>query len=176
MSTHNRQVEHVHGTLMGKACAMRSACDMPPNHWDKFIITVCYLINRTPVKSQNGHTLYERWYGTKPDLFHLQEISCRAFVLIQNSHNPKVFDWSIECVLIGYSQDLKAYHLFHHPSKKILVSYHISFIESHQDTNPSCPHATPSSSHTGPLTIQWLKKSVSMFACFSLKSIAPNPI
>ena len=107
------------------------------------------------VKFQNGHTPYEHWHGTKPDLSHLHEIGCRAFGLIQNSHNPKVFDQSIECVLIGYSQDSKAYCLFHHPSKKILVSYHVSFIESHQDTNPPRPHATLSSPPTtaDPLTI-----------------------
>ena len=135
--------------------AMRSTCDMPPNRWDEFIVTVCYLTNRTPIKSQNSHTPYECWYSTKPDLSHLHEIGCQAFVLIQNFHNSKVFDWSIECVLIGYSQDSKAYHLFHRPSKKILVSYHVSFFESHQDSNPPRPHATPSSPPTtaNPLTI-----------------------
>ena len=52
MSAHNRRVERVHRTLMGKARAMRSTCDMPPNHWDEFIVTACYLTNCTPVKSQ----------------------------------------------------------------------------------------------------------------------------
>ena len=41
-------------------------------------------------------------------------------------------------MLIGYSPDSKAYHLFHWKTGKVITSYHMSFIESHQDTNP--PH------------------------------------
>jgi hypothetical protein len=72
-------------------------------------LTACYLSNRTPVTSQDGHTPFEHWTDQKPDLSHLREIGCRAFVLVQNQHNPKVYSRSIECVLIGYSLDSKAY-------------------------------------------------------------------
>lgn len=139
-SAQNGRVEHLHRTLMGKARAMRSACDIPVNRWDEFILTVCYLSNRTPISSQAGHTPYERWHGVKPDLSHLREISCRAFVLIQNHHNPKVYDCSVECILIGYSLNAKAYRCYHRASHKVFVSYHVSFIESHTSTNaPLCP-------------------------------------
>lgn len=134
-SAQNGRVERLHRTLMGKARAMRSACGVPVNRWDEFVLTACYLSNRTPVSSQAGHTPYERWHGTKPDLSHLREIGCRAFVLIQNHHNPKVYDRSVECVLIGYSLDSKAYHCYHRASHKVFVSYHVSFIESHTSTN-----------------------------------------
>jgi hypothetical protein len=130
-SAQNGHVERLHRTLMGKAHAMRSACDVPVNRWDEFVLTACYLSNRTPVSSQAGHTPYERWFDHKPDLSHLREIGCRAFVLIQAQHNPKVFNRSVECVLIGYSLDSKAYRCYHCASHKVFVSYHVSFIESH---------------------------------------------
>lgn len=88
---------------------MRSACNVPLNHWDEFMVTACYLSNRTPVVSQSGHTPFKRWYDRKPDLSHLREIGCCVFVLIQNHHNPKIYNRSVECVLIGYSLDSKAY-------------------------------------------------------------------
>jgi len=91
-SAQNSRVERLHHTLMGKARAMRSTCGVPVNCWDEFVLTTCYLTNQTPSTSQVGHTPYERWFSSKPDLSHLREIGCRAFVLIQNRHNPKVLD------------------------------------------------------------------------------------
>lgn len=127
-------VERVHRTLMGKARAMRSDTPVPVNCWDEFILTTCYLTNCTPVKSQQGHTPYEQWFGCLPDLSHPHEIGCRVFVLVQNHHNPKVFDHSIECVLIGYFPDSKSYCCYHHPSGKVFTSFHVSFSLSR--TNP----------------------------------------
>jgi hypothetical protein len=139
---------------MGKVCAMQSTCDLPLNRWDEFIVTTCYLMNRTPVKSQNGHTSYEWWYGTKPDLSHLHEIGCHTFTLIQNTHNPKVYDHSVECVLIDYSQDLKAYCLYHCTAHKVIILYHIAFIVSHQDTNsPLRSTSTSTSPHPHELPV-----------------------
>ncbi|KAF9228522.1 hypothetical protein BS17DRAFT_681877, partial [Gyrodon lividus] len=70
--------------VMGKAQAMRSACNAPINCWDEFVVTVCYLTNHTPVKLQDGHTPFKKWFNRIPDLSHLHEIGCQAFVLIQN--------------------------------------------------------------------------------------------
>jgi hypothetical protein len=122
---------------------MRSTCGIPVNRWDEFILTACYLSNRTPVTSQNSHTPFERWTGQKPDLSNLCEIGCRAFVLVQNRHNPKVYTHSVECILIGYSLDSKSYRCYHRESHKVFVSYHVSFIESHQCSSPPPPGPPP---------------------------------
>ncbi|KAG2060017.1 hypothetical protein BDR06DRAFT_866277, partial [Suillus hirtellus] len=72
-------------TLMGRACTMRSNCNVPPNRlWDEFVLTACYLSNHTPIVSQSSHTPFEHWFEHKPDLSHLREIGCHVFVLIQN--------------------------------------------------------------------------------------------
>jgi hypothetical protein len=128
---------------MGKAHAMRSTSGIPVNHWDKFVLTACYLFNQTPVTSQDGHTPFECWTEKKPDLSHLREIGCRAFVSVQNRHNPKVYSHSMECVLISYSLDSKSYRCYHHESHKVFVSYNISFIESHQCGTMPSPVVTP---------------------------------
>jgi hypothetical protein len=131
----NGRVECLHCTLMGKARAMHTTCNVPANHWDEFVLTACYLSNRTPVSSQDSHMPYEHWYSKTPDLTHLHEIGCHAFVLIQNHHNPKINNRSVKCVLISYSMDSKAYWCYHHASHKVCVSYHISFIESHNSVD-----------------------------------------
>lgn len=154
MSAQNGCVERLHRTLMGKARAMRSVCDIPVNRWDEFVLTAAYLTNRTPVKSQSGHTPYKHWHGQLPDLSHLREIGCQAFMLIQNQHNPKVFNRSIECVLIGYSPDSKAYHCYHRSTHKVVTSYHVSFIELHQMPVSPMPAAPPMAPASPPTTNQ----------------------
>ena len=121
---------------MGKSRSMRSDCQLPPNRWDEFVLTSCYLTNRVPTSALNHNsTPYKAYYNRKPSLHHLREIGCRAFVLIQNKNNPKIYERSYECVLIGYSPNSKAYRLYHRPTHKVVVSYHVHFIES-KDSSP----------------------------------------
>ncbi|TFY52252.1 hypothetical protein EVJ58_g10120 [Rhodofomes roseus] len=143
-SAHNGRVERLHRTLMDRARAMRLAASVPANRWDDFLLTANYLSVRTPSRSlPAGVTPYEMWYGRKPDLSHLREIGCRVFVLIQNRHNPKIYERSVECTLIGYGENSKTYRCYHRDTHKVVNSYHVAFIESHE--------ATPTV-HTAPAT------------------------
>ena len=70
------------------------------------------------------------------------EIGCKVFVLIQNKHNPKIYERSLECVLIGYDNDSKTYRCYHRETKRGFSSYHVQFLEScdgHSPTSPEIP-------------------------------------
>lgn len=153
-SAQNGRVERLHRTLMDRARAMRLAANVPPNRWDEFLVTANYLTTRTPSRSlPGGMTPFEAWHGRKPDLSHLREIGCRAFVLIQNTHNPKIYERSVECVLIGYGADSKTYRCYHRGTHKIISSYHVAFIGSHETaTAPSPIQNSPSSQPPIPVT------------------------
>jgi hypothetical protein len=135
-SAHIGRVERLHRTIANKARAMRLQIDLPPNCWDEMMVTACYLSVRTPSRSARGHTPYELYYGHQPNLAHLREIGSRAFVLIQNHNNPKIYARSVECVLVGYAPNAKAYRCYHRASHKIYTSYNVVFIES----NDTMPH------------------------------------
>lgn len=110
---------------------MRLAASLPPNRWDEFILTTCYLWNRVHTTALDTDIVpYEVYYGVKPNLSHLREIGCRAFVLILNKHNPKIYARPEECVLIGYGAASKTYHIYHRTSHRVLESYHVKFIGS----------------------------------------------
>ncbi|KAJ3568720.1 hypothetical protein NP233_g5535 [Leucocoprinus birnbaumii] len=128
-SAHNGKVERMHLTIMNKARTMRIQTGLPANRWDEFVKTASYLTVRTYTRS-TGKTPYELWFKRKPDLSHLREIGARAFTLILNKHNPKIQPRSIECVLIGYADDSKAYRLYHRQTHKVITSFHVQFIES----------------------------------------------
>ena len=139
-SAHIGRVERMHRTLMAKARTMRIYANCPPYLWDEFYLTAAHLHSKTLTRSlSDGKTPWEKYHGRKPDYSYMREIGCRVFVLIQSKHNPKVYERSLECVLIGYDQKAKTYHCYHRESKKVISSYHVRFLESHDGHAPSIP-------------------------------------
>ena len=133
-SAHNGRVERLHRTLLEKARTMRLACNAPTYLWDEFFATAAYLTTLTPSSSISGKTPFELWFGHPPSLSHLREIGCKAFALIL-THNPKLLQWSVPCILIGYAPHAKAYRLWNPASGRVFNSFHITFIE-HLDSIP----------------------------------------
>ena len=135
MSSHNGHVERLHRTLLDKVRTMRLACNAPASLWDEFCTTAAYLMSLTATSSLNGKTPFELWFGHPPSLLHLCEIGCRAFTLVL-THNPKLLQRSVPCVLIGYAPHAKAYRLWNLATGRVFNSYHVTFIE-HLDTLPA---------------------------------------
>jgi hypothetical protein len=138
-SAQNGKSEHLHRTIMGRARAMRSDAGLPPNLWAECALAAFYLAQRTPTRALQGMTPYEAFYGKKPRISHLREYGCRAFVLIQNKANPKIYVRSEECVLVGYSTNSKAYRCWNRKTKCIITSYNVTFIESQDATQRPPP-------------------------------------
>jgi hypothetical protein len=130
-SAHIGRVERMHRTLMAKARTMRIYAGLPANLWDEFYLTATHLHAKTTTKSLSGKTPWELWYGRIPDYSYMREIGCRAFVLIQNKMNPKIYERSIECILIGYDGKSKTYWCYDPKTRQIYSSYHVRFLESH---------------------------------------------
>lgn len=139
-SSHIGRVERMHRTLMAKARTMRIYANCPPNLWDEFYLTAAHLHSKTLTRSlKEGITPWEKYHGRKPDYSYMREIGCHVFVLIQNKHNPKVYDRSIECILIGYNPNAKTYWCYDKESKKVISSYHVRFLESHDGHSRPLP-------------------------------------
>ena len=101
-SSQNGHVGCTHRTIMDRARSIHSDLRLPVNLWGECMLTLTYMKNHTLLRSLKGKTPFEAYYGKKPNLSHLQEIGCHAFVLKQGL-NPKIYNWSIEYILIGYS-------------------------------------------------------------------------
>src|SRR5271155_17684 len=100
-SAHIGRVERMHRTLMGKARAMRIYANLPEFLWDELYLTASHLTAKTITRSLGNITPFEKWHQRRPDYSYMREIGCKVFVLIQNRHNPKIYERSLECVLIG---------------------------------------------------------------------------
>ncbi|KAJ3492393.1 hypothetical protein NLJ89_g11253 [Agrocybe chaxingu] len=151
-SAHIGRVERMHHTLMGKARSMRHSTKLPPSMWHEFYLTATHTHVRTGTSTLENTTPFEKWHGFKPDCSYLREIGCRAFVLILNKHNPKIYERSVECILIGYDEKSKTYRCYDKKTQQVYSSYHVRFIESHDEPflryNPEPkPTSIPTSLH-----------------------------
>src|SRR5882672_2147695 len=97
--------------------------------WGEAVKAASYLKNHTPTRSLVDETPYEMWYGQHPDISHLRELGCKVWVHTPGK-NPKIYNRSIECVLVGYSENSKTYLCLERSSGHIHVSCNVFFTES----------------------------------------------
>ena len=134
-SVENSISECSHCTIMSHARAIFLDAWMPPSLWAECAQAACYLKNCMPTRALDEKTPHELWMGQKPNLVHLRELGCHAFVLIQNHHNTKIYEQSIKCVLVGYLLNSKAYRCYDLAMGRIVISWNVKFIE-HKDDIP----------------------------------------
>ena len=71
----------------------------------------------------------ELWTGVKPDLSHLRIFGSQAFSLIPDSKRRVMGAKPVECIMVGYVTNRKAYRLYHKVSNQIIENWHVRFIE-----------------------------------------------
>lgn len=64
----------------------------------------------------------EAWSGSKPSVEHFRVFGCLAHVHVPDSKRIKLDDKSMKCILLGVSEESKAYRLFDPVSKKIVIN------------------------------------------------------
>jgi transposase InsO family protein len=132
-SSDNGRVERLHHSIDNCGRAMRIAAGLPETTWGEFVKTASYLFRYRVTKTlPNGVTPYEARFGKKPDVSHLREVGCKAFVLIQNQHVTKIQPKSLEAVFVGYDPTSKSYRLWHRQLRKVMISRNVVFVETHQ--------------------------------------------
>lgn len=128
-------------TLIGKANTMRIHANLSLFLWKELYLIAAHLHNQTLTQASNKKTPYELWHEQQPNYLYIWKIGCCAYVLVFNRHNPKIYEWFEECVLIGYATRSKAYKCYHWVSHWIITTAYVSFIE-HQQTIPFLPWPT----------------------------------
>lgn len=91
--------------------------------------TTCYLINRSLTRALEQITLEDTWTGKKLDVNNLKVFGCQAFVHILDKRRSKLDSKSIECIIIGYNKNSKAYRCIDPKTSKIYVSRGVMFNE-----------------------------------------------
>ena len=126
----NGRVERKHKHILNVARALRFQGNLPIKFWGECILTVAYLINRTPSTILNGKTPYEMLYGQQPAYEHLRIFGSLCYAHNQRRNGDKFASRSKKCVFIGYPYGKKWWKLFDLETKDIFVSRDVEFVET----------------------------------------------
>jgi hypothetical protein len=74
-------------------------------------------------------TLVEKWSGRKPSVEHLRTFGCIAWAHILDDRRKKLDAKSHACIMMGYSEELKAYRLFDPIKQEIIYRRDVVFDE-----------------------------------------------
>lgn len=80
------------------------------------------MLNRSPTLAVKDVTPEEAWSGVKPSVDHFRVFGCVAHVHVPDNRRTKLENKSFKCVLLGVSEESKAYMLYDPISKKIVIS------------------------------------------------------
>jgi hypothetical protein len=92
------------------------------------VVTVVYILNRSPTKALNGRTPYEAWHGCKPAVSHLWVFGYLTFGK-ELDHISKLDDRSTPRVSISYAECSKAYHILDPGTQRVRTTRGVVFDE-----------------------------------------------
>ena len=97
--------------------------------WPEAVNWVVHILNRSPNLAVKNITPKEAWSEIKPSVSYFRTFGCIGFVHVPDQRRSKLDDKSIKCVLLGVSEESKAYKLYDPPNKKIYISRDVKFQE-----------------------------------------------
>jgi hypothetical protein len=124
----NGVVERRNQTVVGMARTLLKQRGMPTVFWGEAVVTVVYILNRSPTKALNGGMLYEAWHERKPAVSHIRVFGCLAFGK-ELGHIGKLDDRSTPVVFIGYTEGSKAYRILDPGTQRVRTMRDVVFDE-----------------------------------------------
>ena len=118
----NGVVERKNKTIMNMVRSMLLEKQVPKNFWPEAINWIAHVLNRSPTLVVKDMTPKEAWSGVKPNVDYFRVFGCIGHVHVSDSKRKKLDDKSFQYVLLGMSEESKAYRLYDPVSKKIVVS------------------------------------------------------
>ena len=125
----NGVAERRNRTIMNMVRSMLSEKKIPKTFWPEAVNWTMHVLNRSPTFAVKNQTPEEAWSGVKPSVEYFKVFGCVSHVHVPDSKRKKLDDKSLSCVLLGVSEESKAYRLYEPVSQKILVSRDVVFEE-----------------------------------------------
>jgi hypothetical protein len=116
-------------TLLDKVRSIFLDSKLPNSLWSEAVNTSNYLTNRSPTSANEGIIPFQILFGKPPNLKHVRIFGLLAHVHVNKKYRNKMESRSILCTLVGYDETTKAYRLYNHQMRKIVVSRDVKFNE-----------------------------------------------
>ncbi|CAL5326432.1 unnamed protein product [Camellia sinensis] len=118
----NEVAERKNQTVMNMVQCMLSEKRIPKTLWPEVVNWTTYVLNQSPTLVVKNQTPEEAWSGSKPSVEHFRVFGCVAHMHIPDVRRTKLDAKSFTCVLLGVSEESKAYRLYDPIAKKVIIS------------------------------------------------------
>ena len=125
----NGVAERKNRTIMEMTRALVKERRIPKEYWGEAVACAVYLLNRCPISATEAMTPQEAWSGQRPRISHLRIFGCVAYAQVPEARRKKMDDRGEKGIFIGYSEESKAYKLYHPQTGKVTVSRDVIFKE-----------------------------------------------
>ena len=102
---------------------------VPKTFWPEAVNCAIHILNRSPTLAVRNKTPEEAWSGTKPFVAHFRVFGCLSYAHVPDRKRTKLDNKSLKCVLLGISEESKAYCLYDPLSQKVIISRDVIFNE-----------------------------------------------
>jgi len=125
----NGFAERKNRTIMNAIRAVLHDKQVPKPFWPEVVRWCIHVQNRSPTSAIDQRTPEEIWSGIKPRVDYFRTFGCIAHVHIPDQKRSKLDDKSHPCILLGVSDESKAYKLFDPVTGCVIVSRDVVFEE-----------------------------------------------
>ena len=125
----NGVAERKNRTIMNMVHSMPTCKQMPKTFWPEAVNWAVHILNRSRTLAVRNKTPKEAWSGIKLSVDHFRVFGCLSYVHVPDIKRTKLDGNSLKCVLLGVSEESKAYRLYDPLSNKIVISRDIIFNE-----------------------------------------------
>lgn len=125
----NGVAERANQTLVEMARCMLLQSNLPYELWAEAVCAAAYIRNRCPTKALNDVTPIEIWTKRKPYVGYFRTFGSRTIALNKNNRGNKFAARGEEYILVGYSQEAKAYRLWKKGTNQVVKRRDVRFIE-----------------------------------------------
>ncbi|XP_068319497.1 uncharacterized protein [Pyrus communis] len=128
----NAVAERKNRTIMNMVRSMLSAKQIPKTFWPEAVNWTVHVLNRCPTLAVKNKTPKKAWNGHKPSVDHFRIFGCIAHAHVLDNRRVKLDAKSCKCILLGVSEESKAYRLYEPVSQKIIISRDVVFEDDQQ--------------------------------------------
>lgn len=126
----NGVAERSNRTLVEMARCMLTQTGTPLTLWAEAINAAAYTRNRCPTKANQEVTPHEIWTEKKPYIGFMRSFGSRVIALEKGKSRNKFAVKGKEYVLVGYSNDAKAYRLWEKGTRTVIKRRDVRFLEN----------------------------------------------
>jgi transposase InsO family protein len=127
----NGVAERKHRHIMEMGLSLLAQSHLSSLFWVDAFVTSVFIINRLPSSVLGDVSPFFKLYNKGPDYFLFRFFGCSCFPLLRHYSTHKLMFRSKHCIFLGYSSNQRGYRCLDHVSRKVYVSRHVVFDETH---------------------------------------------